>query len=68
MRNIIFYEFLYFRPVGTSAIAFKTARIAYIVVTTKNKHLTQEARFFFKGQMNQNFDIFYFSSILVKYG
>ena len=47
MRNIMFYEFLYFRPVGTRAIAFETAKIAYIVVNTKNKHLTQEARFSF---------------------
>ena len=48
MRNIIFYEFLNFRPVGTVAtVAFETAKIAYIAVATENKHLTQEARFSF---------------------
>ena len=48
MRNIIFYQFLYFRPVGTRAIAFETAKkIAYIAVATENKHLAQEARFSF---------------------
>ena len=48
MRNIIFYEFLNFRPVGTGAImiAFKTAKIAYIAGATENQQLVQEARFF----------------------
>ena len=41
MRNIIFYQFLNFR---TGAIAFETAKIAYIAVATQNKHLAQEIR------------------------
>ena len=48
MRNIIFYEFLNFRPVSTGGIAFETAKIAYIAVATENKHLAQEARFSFQ--------------------
>ena len=48
MRNIIIYEFLNIRPVGTGATAFETAKIAYIVVATeKNKHLAKKARFSF---------------------
>ena len=47
MRNISFYEFLNFRPVGTGAIAFETAKIAYIAGATENKQLVQEARFSF---------------------
>ena len=47
MRNRIFYEFLNFRPVGTGAIAFETAKIAYIVGATENKRLVQEGPFSF---------------------
>ena len=47
MRNIIFYEFLSFRPAGTGAIAFETAKLAYIAGATENKQLVQEARFSF---------------------
>ena len=42
MRNIIFYEFLNFQPVGSGAIAFETAKIAYIAGATENKQLVQE--------------------------
>ena len=48
MHNIIFYEFLNFRPVGTGPTAFETAKIAYIAGATENKQLDQEARFYFK--------------------
>ena len=47
MRNIIFYEFLNFPPVGTGSIAFETAKIAYIAGTTENKQLIQETLFSF---------------------
>ena len=47
MRNIIFYEFLNFRPVGNAAIVFETAKIAYIAGATENKQLVKEARFSF---------------------
>ena len=47
MRNIIFYEFLNFRPVGTGVIAFETSEIAYIAGATENKQLVQEGRFSF---------------------
>ena len=47
MRNIIFYEFLNFRPVGTGAMAFETAKIAYIAGATENKRLVQEGPFSF---------------------
>ena len=42
MRNIIFYEFLNFQPVGSGAIAFETPKIAYIAGATENKQLVQE--------------------------
>ena len=47
MRNIIFYEFLNFRPAGTGAIAFETTKLAYIAGATENKQLAQEAQFSF---------------------
>ena len=47
MRNIIFYEFLNSRSVGTGGIAFETAKIAYIAAAIENKQLVQEARFSF---------------------
>ena len=47
MRNISFYEFLNFWPAGASAIAFETAKVAYIARATENKQLVQEARFSF---------------------
>ena len=48
MRNIIFYEFLNFQPVGTGAIvAFETAKITYIAGATENKQLVQEGLFSF---------------------
>ena len=47
MRNIIFYEFLNFRPAGTGAIAFETTKFAYIARATENKQLAQEAQFSF---------------------
>ena len=47
MRNIIFYEFLNFRLAGTGALAFETAKVAYIAGATENKQLVQEARFSF---------------------
>ena len=47
MQNIIFYEFLHFRPAGTGAIAFENAKLAYIAGATENKQLVQEARFSF---------------------
>ena len=47
MRNIIFYEFLNFWPVSTGAIAFETAKIAYIAGATENKQLVQQSRFSF---------------------
>ena len=47
MGNIIFYEILNFQPVGSGAMAFETAKIAYIAGATENKQLVQEARFSF---------------------
>ena len=47
MRKIFFYEFLNFRPAGASAIAFETAKVAYIVGATENKRLVQEGPFSF---------------------
>ena len=47
MQNIFSYEFLNFWPVGTSAIASETTKIAIIGGNTENKHLAQEAWFFF---------------------
>ena len=47
MRNIIFYEFLNFRPAGTGALAFETAKLAYIAGATENKQLALEAQFSF---------------------
>ena len=48
MRNIIFYEFLNFQPVGTGAIlALETAKITYIAGATENKQLVQEGLFSF---------------------
>ena len=43
MQNIFSYEFLNFWPVGTSAIASETTKIAIIGGNTENKHLAQEA-------------------------
>ena len=42
MRNLIFYEFLNFGLVGTGAIAFETAKIAYTAGATENKHFAQD--------------------------
>ena len=47
MRNIFFYEFLNFRPDGSGAIAFETAKIANVGGAIENKLLAQEARFAF---------------------
>ena len=47
MQNLIFYEFLNFWLVGTGAIAFETANIAYVAGAIENKHLAQDARFSF---------------------
>ena len=44
MQNILFYEFLNFRPVS---ISFETAKIANIGDAIENKHFAQEARFSF---------------------
>ena len=54
MRNISFYECLNFRPAGASAIAFETAKVAYIVGATENKQLVQEARFSFDVRIHHS--------------
>ena len=47
MRNIIFLRIFEFRPAGTGAIAFETAKLAYIAGATENKQLALEAQFSF---------------------
>ena len=51
MRNIIFYEFLNCRPVGTGATAplqpLKLQKSPTLPGGTENKHLAQEARISF---------------------